>query len=195
MDRNEEKMTLWNMRRVFEESYSGSNPLDPQDFDEVDEWSIVEDSEHSIEIIQSLESMLLNDDAKDEQDNWEVVSEDDQTRGSVGDSDIIFSSQSEPREINGKKTDQLDYVEHVVLPTDTLQGLCLAYRISATKLRMVNKFSGNSLTMAPSTLIIPLDHGDIESGKIRLQDKKSKEFKIHDIRSNVPELKYSEAES
>jgi LysM repeat protein len=48
-----------------------------------------------------------------------------------------------------------EYMEHVVLPTDTLQGLCLAYKLSATRLRMINGFSGNSLQMAPKKLRIP----------------------------------------
>eukprot|EP00584_Thalassiosira_punctigera_P010002 CAMPEP_0172537994 /NCGR_PEP_ID=MMETSP1067-20121228/9486_1 /TAXON_ID=265564 ORGANISM="Thalassiosira punctigera, Strain Tpunct2005C2" /NCGR_SAMPLE_ID=MMETSP1067 /ASSEMBLY_ACC=CAM_ASM_000444 /LENGTH=1848 /DNA_ID=CAMNT_0013323403 /DNA_START=213 /DNA_END=5759 /DNA_ORIENTATION=+ len=48
------------------------------------------------------------------------------------------------------------YIEHEVLRTDTLQGLCLAYKISATRLRMENKFSGDSLQLAPKTLRIPV---------------------------------------
>lgn len=48
-----------------------------------------------------------------------------------------------------------EYIEHVVLPTDTLQGICLAYKLSATRLRMINGFSGNSLQMAPKKLRIP----------------------------------------
>lgn len=55
------------------------------------------------------------------------------------------------------------YLEHVVLPTDTLQGLCLAYKISATKLRMENNFSGNSLQMAPKKLKIPVSSSALAS--------------------------------
>mmetsp|Transcript_25152 Transcript_25152/g.50323 ORF Transcript_25152/g.50323 Transcript_25152/m.50323 type:complete len:528 (+) Transcript_25152:259-1842(+) len=61
------------------------------------------------------------------------------------------------------------YLEHVVLPTDTLQGLCLAYKISATKLRMENNFSGNSLQMAPKKLKIP-----VISSAVANFDKKNK---------------------
>jgi hypothetical protein len=35
-------------------------------------------------------------------------------------------------------------VEHVVLPGDTIQGLCLRYRVSAVELRRHNNFSGLS---------------------------------------------------
>lgn len=56
---------------------------------------------------------------------------------------ILMESNGEP------------YLNHVVLPTDTLQGLCLAYKISATRLRMENGFSGNSLLLAPKKLRIP----------------------------------------
>lgn len=59
---------------------------------------------------------------------------------------------------NGTKPSRSSsFVEHKVLPTDTLQGLCLAYKISATRLRMENNFSGNSLQLAPKTLRIPID--------------------------------------
>ena len=36
----------------------------------------------------------------------------------------------------------VDYVEHKVLPSDTFQGICIAYNISASKLRQTNCFSG-----------------------------------------------------
>jgi len=58
------------------------------------------------------------------------------------------------------------YMEHKVLPTDTLQGLCLAYKISAVKLRMANKFSGNSLILAPKTLKIPLNSINSPTSKV-----------------------------
>lgn len=36
-----------------------------------------------------------------------------------------------------------DYIEHVVMPEDTLQGLCLRYKIKASLLRRVNGFTGD----------------------------------------------------
>jgi len=62
------------------------------------------------------------------------------------------------------------YIEHKVLPTDTLQGLCLAYKISAVKLRMANKFSGNSLILAPKTLKIPINSINSPTSKVGVED-------------------------
>jgi hypothetical protein len=50
-----------------------------------------------------------------------------------------------------------EYIEHIVLPTDTLQGICLAYKVSAMRLKKENGFSGNNLQLAPKKLRIPLD--------------------------------------
>jgi hypothetical protein len=73
----------------------------------------------------------------------------------------------------------LDYTEHIVLPTDTLQGICLAYQISATRLRQLNHFSGNNLMMAPKKLIVPFSKRAIRSGFVKVQDQDSKEYKLH----------------
>ena len=35
-------------------------------------------------------------------------------------------------------------LEHVVMPGDTIQGICLRYRVSAVELRRHNNFSGNN---------------------------------------------------
>ena len=48
-----------------------------------------------------------------------------------------------------------EYIEHIVSPTDTLQGICLTYKVSAMRLKKENGFSGNSLQMAPKILRIP----------------------------------------
>ncbi len=47
-------------------------------------------------------------------------------------------------------------IEHVVMPADTLQGLCLRYRVSAVSLRQYNNFSGNAFRSRKS-LRIPLE--------------------------------------
>lgn len=44
---------------------------------------------------------------------------------------------------------------HKVLPTDTIQGICLKYKISPRELRKANHFTGDNLYLAPETLIIP----------------------------------------
>ena len=89
----------------------------------------------------------------------------------------------------------VDYVEHVILPTDTFQGLCLAYKISATRLRQVNHFSGNALTHAPKKLIIPFTKKALRSGFIRVQDKDSREYKLHALLAELPTLKEADAKA
>jgi hypothetical protein len=49
-------------------------------------------------------------------------------------------------------------LEHVVLPNDTIQGICLRYRISAVDLRRYNLFSGNNFKFK-KTLRIPIEPG------------------------------------
>ena len=89
-------------------------------------------------------------------------------------------------------SDDHDFIEHVVLPSDTFQGLCLNYKISSYQLRQVNVFSGTSLKLAPKKLIIPVSKKLVQAGKIRLQDTNSKEFKIHSIQAVFPDMTQSE---
>ena len=58
-----------------------------------------------------------------------------------------------------------DYLEHAVSPTDTLQGICLRYRISVVSLRQANGFSGSNLRLAPDRLVIPLEHSKARKPK------------------------------
>lgn len=51
--------------------------------------------------------------------------------------------------------DQNLSLAHKVSPTDTIQGLCLKYKISPRELRKANHFTGDNLYSAPETLIIP----------------------------------------
>lgn len=87
----------------------------------------------------------------------------------------------------------VDYVEHVVLPSDTLQGLCLSYKISATRLRQANQFSGSTLLLAPKKLIVPLSYNALKSGQIRMQDRESREFKLYAFLAEFPEMKNVDA--
>ena len=83
--------------------------------------------------------------------------------------------------LNHKNSDTTMYIEHIVLPSDTLQGICLSYRISASKLRQVNRFTGNnnnSLLEAPKKLIIPLTQKNVAQG-IKQQDQNSEEYKTY----------------
>lgn len=82
----------------------------------------------------------------------------------------------------------VDYVEHVVMPTDTLQGVCLSYKVSATRLRQANQFSGNTLLLAPKKLIIPLSKNGLKNGAIRMQDRTTKEFKLQALMAEFTDL-------
>jgi hypothetical protein len=103
------------------------------------------------------------------------------------------------------------YIYHVVLPTDTLQGLCLAYKLSATRLRMENNFSGNSLQLAPKKLRIPNNivaksssntsssaskgSGNNKGMMIRVQDTTSKEYKLYAFVAEIPTMELVEAKA
>lgn len=89
-------------------------------------------------------------------------------------------------------TGEHDFFEHVILPSDTFQGICLTYRISATRLRQVNMFSGTNLKLAPEKLIIPVKKTLVNAGKVRMQDEDSAEFKIHSFKAIFPSMGISE---
>lgn len=96
---------------------------------------------------------------------------------------------------SGKGVLGVDYVEHVILPTDTLQGICLEYKISTTKLRQANHFSGHSLLLAPKKLVIPISKTALRSGFIRVQDTASKEYKLHAFLAEFPDIGVAEAKA
>eukprot|EP00979_Chaetoceros_neogracilis_P013141 scaffold3704_cov271-Chaetoceros_neogracile.AAC.5 len=85
------------------------------------------------------------------------------------------------------------YYEHIILPSDTFQGICLQYKTIPTKLRQLNKFSGNSLTLAPKKLIIPKLLRAL--GSIRVQDRTTEEYKIHYIMSCFEFIDYEESKA
>jgi len=87
----------------------------------------------------------------------------------------------------------IDYVEHIVLPSDTLQGICLAYKTNQTRLRQANNFSGHSLTGAPRKLIVPLSQWALRSGLIRVQNQDTIEYKIYAFLANFPIYKVTQA--
>jgi len=94
---------------------------------------------------------------------------------------------------SGKGVLGVDYVEHIVLPTDTLQGVCLAYKVSASNLRRANHFSGNSLHSAPKKLLIPLSKQALRTGFIRVQDTDTKEYKLSYFQAEYPDITTTEA--
>lgn len=80
------------------------------------------------------------------------------------------------------------FYKHIVLPSDTLQGICLQYKVSSTKLKKINRFSGSTLLLAPKVLNIPKQPGVFPS----FQNTESKEFKIHYVLAKYPHLKIKE---
>jgi hypothetical protein len=89
----------------------------------------------------------------------------------------------------------IDYTRHVVLPTDTWAGLCLAYRISARDLRRANGlYSHNdSLRLAPETLVVPLTARARKCGVAR-QDTNSPAFQTAAVRARCPHLSRMEVQ-
>jgi LysM repeat protein len=93
---------------------------------------------------------------------------------------------------SGKGILGVDYYEHVILPTDTLQGICLAYKVSSTRLKQANHFSGGSLLLAPKKLLIPVSKQALRSGFIRVQDTDAKEYKLYSFLAEHNQLSMTE---
>lgn len=93
---------------------------------------------------------------------------------------------------SGKGILGVDYVEHICLPTDTIQGICIAYKVSASQLRRANHFSG-TLHSAPKKLLIPLSKQALRTGFIRVQDTDTKEYKLHYFQAEFPDIRAAEA--
>jgi len=144
--------------------------------DEAREWKLVED-------VPELPVHLIGHGCVPENvhDDCEIIDEGDvQSELQCKELALRKHNSSETdvsRKADNELVDGIDYVEHVVLPTDTLQGVCLRYKVSATKLRQINKFSGASLTLAPPKLIIPVNQIYLKTDKIRVQDRNSIHFK------------------
>lgn len=93
---------------------------------------------------------------------------------------------------SGKGILGVDYLEHVCLPTDTIQGICIAYKVSASQLRRANHFSG-TLHSAPQKLLIPLSKQALRTGFIRVQDTDTKEYKLHYFQAEFSDISAVEA--
>lgn len=92
-----------------------------------------------------------------------------------------------------KQSFEFDYYEHIILPSDTLQGICLQYKTTPTKLRQTNRFSGSNLFLAPKKLIIPKSKR--ENVRIKTQDRTTEEFMIHFLMATFEFINYKEARS
>lgn len=116
----------------------------------------------------------------------------------IGSCDATTSSaESDKQEVHKNAVDHETtihhIIEHVILPTDTFLGICLAYKINATKLRQYNRFSGANLALAPRKLLIPVNRSNRRC--IKLQDHDRKEFKIYSLLAEVPRLSKRAAEA
>lgn len=97
-------------------------------------------------------------------------------------------SKSQPVILEEEGDDQLDddddnggIIHHMVKPSDTLQFICLKYKVSADALRGANGFVGRTLQFAPKKLIIPTTNNyekDKESEKQQQQQNKSDEVSV-----------------
>jgi LysM repeat protein len=91
--------------------------------------------------------------------------------------------------VTPEAVEHVDYLVHTVLPSDTLAGICLRYKVSAMQLRRVNRFSGSNLSLAPAKLVIPLTD---KVTQIQLQDRSSPEYKMQAMLIEFPCLRESE---
>lgn len=91
--------------------------------------------------------------------------------------------KSQPVILEEEGDDQLDdtkddddnnggIIYHMVKPSDTLQFICLKYKVSADALRGANGFVGRTLQFAPKKLIIPTTNND---GKEKESEKQQQQ--------------------
>ena len=73
-------------------------------------------------------------------------------------------------------------IEHVILPGDTFQGLCLRYRVSAVELRRWNNISGSNLKFL-SVIKIPVDHAQ----PVVLQDRDTPDVMLERFKTRTHE--------
>lgn len=140
------------------------------------------------------------DKSEEEENEWEILDSHilchSDPKGNISSKTVVSLDSNLRDDIKSQDLRKgVDYIEHIVLPSDTLQGICLSYKISPTKVRQVNKFSGSTLLLAPQKLIIPISSKEflLDTKKIRLQDRNSKDFKIHAMINEFPSMNISEA--
>jgi len=102
-----------------------------------------------------------------------------------------FAAGAESAVVVADEENKITHLEHTVLPSDTLPGICLRYKVTATQLRQANRFSGSNLLLAPAKLIIPLSANVV----VKKQDVTSPEYKMHALMSAMPKLNRSEAQA
>jgi len=139
---------------------------------------------------------------------WQLVPQQNHQRSSTGSSTNTSITDSSNKNNSSKRgganknrndaestvDSTVEYVEHTVLPTDTLQGICLKYKISSRALKRANgNFSGSYLLLAPEKLFIPISKQALESGSIRPQSADSEDSKRYSFLAEFSNLSSSEA--
>mmetsp|Transcript_34978 Transcript_34978/g.52842 ORF Transcript_34978/g.52842 Transcript_34978/m.52842 type:complete len:249 (+) Transcript_34978:94-840(+) len=105
-------------------------------------------------------------------------------------------AREEEKQKERQKSAGPTHIQHIILPTDTLAGICLKYKISAVKVRQINRFSGSNLHLAPNPLIIPIvDPQLLVDGVIKVQNTESREFKRGAFRARFLSLRDGEITS
>jgi hypothetical protein len=103
---------------------------------------------------------------------------------------LQVENQDSSKVLEDEDSKSLDdnFLWHIITPTDTFQGICLKYKVSATVLRRLNHFSGSNLALTPNPLRIP------RPSKSSLFTKESNDpCPIQAIRRACPELTQKEA--
>ena len=88
----------------------------------------------------------------------------------------------------------VDYLEHELRPTDTLNGLCLAYNVTPLKLRQANLVltsDNDTFVLAPKVLAIPISDGFYS----RARDTNSEHYKLYTLMNKCPKLSKKEAKA
>mmetsp|Transcript_597 Transcript_597/g.663 ORF Transcript_597/g.663 Transcript_597/m.663 type:complete len:219 (-) Transcript_597:168-824(-) len=121
-----------------------------------------------------------------------VESSGDDTK-QVNDVDNVSKGRVHSLQIDNKLKellpDDCDYVSHQIEPSDTFQGICIKYGVSALTLRRLNKFSGSNLILAPAILTVPLKRHVGGSSTIVTKDTQISQFlnafRCHEISKSL----------
>jgi len=94
---------------------------------------------------------------------------------------------------NGGNNDAGPYIEHLVQPSDTLEGILLRYGLSATELsRANNGCSGTNLNLYPNPLRVQKVPCNLPEGEV-VSVEHTEQEKVSILRRALPSLSLSEA--
>jgi len=104
---------------------------------------------------------------------WELV--DESSLHHAGDK----TAEEEPEDAEDPLPEELGFIEHTIMPSDTLTGICLRYRVSRDELRKHNDFFGENFRLCLS-LRIPVQH--LKPWELRRQEN-TEEVKLQKLRN------------